>query len=300
MSPFLARHCRSVLADYLPPLHLEIKKKNKLLSKSLDAAHISGSVLLIIMLGAAWLTQSLSPSSPRQVPKGFSLSEAVSPSFAAFRNRNRNRSSSSPYVVEVAFTGESQPRDHSFLVCPTAMASVREIPIMHFRNSNQHFAVGFFLNPALRPLLELLFPEHNVFHMLAQAIMSPSDGVWAEVKRWHEQYMAGAWRSVGVQLRESKGEYREYYDDVVPLCIQSKAALCPIELQEQTDKEEQRQGRGNNISRPVVSVFVSSLAGGHVESLRRRVAKLEPQMRQRFVVVAQVSAPSRYTGTLRT
>jgi len=249
---------------------------------------------------------------PWQVPKGFSLSEDGAPSFADFRNdrcrepargEGPNTCSRSPYVVEVGFTGVSQPEDHSFLVCPTAMMAVRQIPFLHFRNSNQHFAVGFFLNPALRPLLELLFPEHNVFHMLAQAFLSPSDVVWAQIKHFHEHYLQPASRNVGVQLRESKGEYRHYYDDVVPLCIQSKAALCPIELEEQREKELQQQRAhsaspsssefGNddlsNMSRPVVSVYVSSLAGGHYESLRQSVAKLEPEMRQRFIVVAQVA-----------
>ena len=229
----------------------------------------------------------------------------MSPSFADFRNRRCSSGSREglhcrrDYVVEVAFTGESKSRDHSFLVCPTALAAVRKIPFLHFRNSNQHFAVGFFLNPALRPLLEVLFPERNVFHMLAQEFLSPSDAVWAQIKSFHEQYLEPASHNIGVQLRESKGEYRQYYDDVVPLCIQSKSALCPIELEEQIEKEKQLQQLAHsssssepgdkNISRPLVSVYVSSLAGGHYESLKRTIAKLEPEMLQRIVVVAQVT-----------
>lgn len=85
-----------------------------------------------------------------------------------------------------------------------------------------------------------------------------------------------------------------YYDDAVPLCIQSKAAMCPIELEEQKETEmaaSQNSGIGKNttaMSRPVVSVYVASLVGGHYESLKRSVVKLEPEMYQRFVVVAQV------------
>lgn len=236
--------------------------------------------------------------SPWQVPEDFSVCEDAAPSFAEFQSHRCENGSRGglhcgrSFVVEVAFTGESKPRDHSFLVCPTAMAAVRKIPVLHFRNSNQHFAVGFFLNPALRPLLELLFPEHNVFHMLAQAFLSPSDVVWAQIKSFHEQYLQPASTNVGVQLRESKGEYRQYYDDVVPLCIQSKAALCPIELEEQIAKESQQLSASNsnkNFSRPLVSVFVSSLVAGHYQSLKQSVPKLEPAMLQRFLVVAQVT-----------
>lgn len=176
------------------------------------------------------------------------------------------------------------------------MSAVRDVPFLHFRNSNQHFAVGFFLNPALRPLLEVLFPEHNVFHMLAQGFLSPSDAVWAQIKAFHEQFLQPASRNIGVQLRESKGEYRHYYDDVVPLCIQRKSALCPIELEEQIAKEKQERAHlsssapdDSNVSRTLVSVYVSSLAGGHYQSLKQSVAKLEPGMLQRFVVVAQVN-----------
>jgi len=47
--------------------------------------------------------------------------------------------------------------------------------------------------------------------------------------------------------------------------------------------------RVENISRPLVSVYISSLVGGHYQSLKQTIPKLEPEMLQRFVVVAQVT-----------
>uniref|UniRef100_A0A7I4EL71 Fucosyltransferase n=2 Tax=Physcomitrium patens TaxID=3218 RepID=A0A7I4EL71_PHYPA len=273
---------------------------NKLMSllSTLLYAIISQRVLLIESPGWESLFCEPFPGSKLQVPEGFSLVEMyTSLSFADFRKLNCGESTTKEprcirSVVVVVFTGESKRQDHSFLVCPTAMAAVREIPFLHFRNSNQHFAMGFFLNPALRPLLELLFPEHNVFHMLAQFFLSPSDAVWVQIKSFYERNLQPASRNVGVQLRESKGEYRQHYDDVVPLCILNKAALCPIELEAQLEREKRvaqsPSSSESNISRPLVSVYISSLVGGHYKSLKQSVPKLEPKMLQRFVVVAQV------------
>jgi xyloglucan fucosyltransferase len=226
-----------------------------------------------------------------QVPKGFSLKEDMSPSFAKFQTHNCKGPGESYYcrssrdVVEVVISGVSRPTDHTFLVCPSAMAAVREVPFLNFRNSNQYFAAGFFLNPALRSLLERMFPAHNVFHILAQTFLSPSDAVWEQIKSFHEQFLQPASRNVGIQLRESKGEYRQYYDDVVPLCIKSKVALCPIELE-----EELKINRKS--SWPLVSLYVSSLAGGHFITLNQTAPNLGSEMRQRFVVLEQVKFTS--------
>ncbi len=66
------------------------------------------------------------------------------------------------------------------------------MPLLNFRNSNKHFAVGFFRNQTLRPLLELMFPEHNVLHLLAQNLLSPSEMVWNKVKDFYETYLLQA------------------------------------------------------------------------------------------------------------
>lgn len=130
-----------------------------------------------------------------------------------------------------------------------------------------------------------MFPAHNVFHILAQTFLSPSDAVWEQIKSFHEQFLRPASRNVGIQLRESKGEYRQYYDDVVPLCIKSKVALCPIELE-----EELKINRKS--SWPLVSLYVSSLAGGHFITLNQTAPNLGFEMRQRFVVLEQVKFTS--------
>lgn len=129
-----------------------------------------------------------------------------------------------------------------------------------------------------------MFPAHNVFHILAQTFLSPSDVVWGRIKTFHEQFLRPASRSVGIQLREFKGEYRHYYDDVVPLCIKSKVALCPIELEElKIDRQS---------TWPLVSLYVSSLAAGHFLTLNQTAPNLESEMRQRFVVLTQVKFTS--------
>lgn len=226
-----------------------------------------------------------------QVPDGLSLKEDESPTFAQFQEHNCKESTESycrGNVVEVVFSGVSTPIDHSFLVCPTAMAAIKNVPFLNFRNSNQHFAVGFYLNPALRPLLERMFPEHNVFHMLAQTLLSPSVAVWSQIKSFHVKYLSPATRNIGVQLRESKGEYRQYFDEVVPLCIQKRAALCPIEMEEQLEREQANASSPENNFTPINSVYISSLVGGHYMKLKESIVKMETKMRQRFVVVAQV------------
>ncbi|CAK9237015.1 unnamed protein product [Sphagnum troendelagicum] len=86
-----------------------------------------------------------------------------------------------------------------------------EMPLLNFRNSNEHFAVGFFRNPTLRPLLELMFPEHNILHLLAQNLFSPSEMVWNKVKDFYETYLSQATSECSC----NKGEYCEYFDEVV-------------------------------------------------------------------------------------
>ncbi len=80
----------------------------------------------------------------------------------------------------------------AFLYASAQWTPSVKMPLLNFRNSNEHFAVGFFHNPTLRPLLELMFPEHNVLHLLAQNFLSPSETVWNKVKDFYETYLLQA------------------------------------------------------------------------------------------------------------
>lgn len=180
-------------------------------------------------------------------------------------------------VLSIVFSLASRVEDHKLLVCPSSILALRNITFFNMRNSNQHFALGFYLNPALRPLLDLLFPQRNVFHALSRSLLLPSDAVWGQIQS-HGQQVLNASRRIGVQLRESKGDYRHYFDDAVPSCIERISKLCLIEAEVDEPTAPPAE---------FVSVYVSSLVGGHFTKLQERIPHLEAETRQRFVLLSQ-------------
>lgn len=270
---------------------------NKLMSltSAFLYAVLSQRVLLVDHPGWEGLFCEPFPGSKWQVPSGFSLREDFdSPSFARYRALNcgvgghgQDRACRSN-VVEVVFSSDSSATDYTFQVCPTEMARVREVPFLNFRNSNQHFGVGYYLNPAVRPLLERLFPERNMFHLLSRWLLLPSNDVWERVTKFHEDYLTNALRRIGVQIREFKGEYHGYYDQAALLCIQAKSGLCPIEVEAALERA------GNGVdpasisnSSDYVSVFVSSLENRHFSILEGNLAKLQNETGMRYFLFSQ-------------
>ncbi|EFJ22044.1 fucosyltransferase CAZy family GT37-like protein [Selaginella moellendorffii] len=220
-----------------------------------------------------------------KLPRGLSLKDDQSISFPDFYARCRGHLSRSDVcrsqpVLPIVFSANTKPEEHRFLVCPSAMASVRNIPVLNFRNSNQYFAAGFFLNPSLRPILEAIFPERRVFHNLAGFLLNPSDEVWGSIQSLHSVKFRGASRRIAVQLRESKGDYRDYYDASVPRCIRSKSGLCPIEIDEFLESKNK-----SIASDDYIAVYVASLVGEHAAKLNASLRDVESQTGQRFELV---------------
>ena len=108
----------------------------------------------------------------------------------------------------------------------TGFLFIRNISFLHFRNNINTSRSGSSSIPPFVRSLKFSFTEHNVFQFLAEAILSPSDTVWAHIKIFYKQYLQQALRTIGIQLHGCKGKYRQYYDNVVQLCIQRKSALC--------------------------------------------------------------------------
>ncbi|KAJ7558936.1 hypothetical protein O6H91_04G062100 [Diphasiastrum complanatum] len=233
-------------------------------------------------LGSSWIA-----------PSGLSLKNAIFPSFSQFYDQGcgldiqEDHPECNSSVVSVVFSENSKPSEHRFLVCPSAIASVRNVPILSFQNSNQYFAVGFFLNPVLRPVLEALFPEHNVFHLLSGFLLNPSQPVWEKVKNFYAMNLANSTRKIGVQLREFKGQYRKTYDTTSYLCIRSHSGLCPIEIDQAREKMKKEPNFLALNSQEYVSVYVSLPAGGHYKQLKTSVGKIERETGQPFRVFTQ-------------
>jgi xyloglucan fucosyltransferase len=106
------------------------------------------------------------------------------------------------------------------------------MPLLNFRNSNKHFVVGFFHIPTLRPLLELMFPEHNVLHLLAQNLLSPSEMVWNKVKDFYETYLLQATSECSCK---NPKVWVPWWSG--PLFVKSKSQQCPIEMEEELERE---------------------------------------------------------------
>ncbi|XP_024535889.1 probable fucosyltransferase 8 [Selaginella moellendorffii] len=235
-------------------------------------AILSQRVLLVDNDGWEKLFCEPFPGSTWRMPRGMDSSSSQASSFSAFyktsarsssncaKNSSNCHRSSLPRAVPLAFRSKTDPAEHKFLVCPSATRSLRDIPVIYFKNSNQYFAPGFFLNPALQPALAALFPSRRVFHDLGRYLLNPSDSVWPRIARLHRTLIAGATRSFGVQIRDFEGKYTSYFDTTVPLCIQQRTGICPIE------EEDQNKGEYT------FSVYVATIVAGHVAAINATLA----------------------------
>lgn len=182
-------------------------------------------------------------------------------------------------IVHMEITHVSYLSETEFMVCPSGISRARNVPFIIMRRSNQYFAPGFFLNPALAPVLDILFPERNPFHVLSKYVFSPSDQVWKHVRHYLDSALAPASRRIGVQIREFiKENYTDAFDPNILLCIQRKAGFSPVRLR-RTKKL---------FGEDYFSVYVATLAQGHITKINQTLHLVRNETGKNFRVSWQV------------
>lgn len=194
-----------------------------------------------------------------------------------FQKRNKEPKYCDTTILNLMMSQSSPINENEFHVCPSGVSRARNVPFISIKEANQYFAVGFFLNPALAPVLDVLFPERNPFHVLSKYLFSPSDQVWDRVRHYLGSTLSPANRRIGVQLREFSNGYTEAFDLNIPLCIGRKAGFVPAGLRK-TKKMH---------TDDYLSVYVATLAQGHIPKLNRTLALLGNQTGKIFKVASQ-------------
>ncbi|CAL5046727.1 unnamed protein product [Urochloa decumbens] len=148
--------------------------------------------------GATWL---LPPGFPLQGYATFTNDTAET-----YGNRLRNKvigagaGASPPAFAYVYLHSDASGHDKSFF-WDEGQALLRRIQWLVMRTDN-YVVPGLFLADTFRAELEKMFPERDaVFHHLGRYLFHPNNHVWGLVARYHDAYLAGAARLVGVQVR---------------------------------------------------------------------------------------------------
>ena len=107
------------------------------------------------------------------------------------------------YAASTTEDWDFQPQPRFF--CDTEQAHYRRVEWVGFRN-NLYFAPKLFAVPSFRPVLEDLFPNHNVLTNLLRSVLLPGDPVWGRVKQVHDVHFRHANQRIGIQLRYFHGK----------------------------------------------------------------------------------------------
>jgi xyloglucan fucosyltransferase len=174
-------------------------------------------------------------------------------------------------------THASPINETEFNVCPSGVSRARNVPFVSIKDSDLYFGVGFFLNPALASILDVLFPERNPFHVLSKYLFSPSDQVWERVRHYLDGSLSSAARRIGVQIREFTHGYTDAYDSSIPACIRRKAAFSPVGLRK-TKKMH---------ADDYFSVYVATLAQDHIAKLNQSLPLLGNETGKNFKIAWQ-------------
>eukprot|EP01018_Ginkgo_biloba_P020688 Gb_09928 [translate_table: standard] len=216
--------------------------------------------------------------SPWKIVPERPLNKSLGVSYLGFRGMGCGFGNTDPRcgatIVNMALHHETPAEELEFVVCESGFSRVRNVPFLTTMFSNQFYIVGFFLNPALGLVMELLFPERNPFHVLAKYLLSPSDHVWDAIRYYNDGTLSKATRRIGVQIREFGNNYTEAIDSNVVACIRRKSALCPIGDGHVAKSKEDG----------FVSLYVATLMQGHVAKLNKSV---QNEMGRSFKVMWQ-------------
>ncbi|CAL5043886.1 unnamed protein product [Urochloa decumbens] len=146
--------------------------------------------------GATWL---LPPGFPLQGYTSFTNDTAETYG-NMLRNKVIGAGASPPAFAYVYLHSDASADDKSFF-WDEGQALLRRVRWLVMRTDN-YVVPGLFLADAFRAELDALFPERDaVFHHLGRYLFHPNNHVWGLVARYHDAYLAGAARLVGVQVR---------------------------------------------------------------------------------------------------
>lgn len=182
---------------------------------------------------------------------------------------NSKNSPCNTTVVDLTLDHTTPERDYEAIACPTGFARLRETPFITIRRCNQYFVPGFYLNPALSPLLDVLFPQRNAFHLLSRYLLAPSDDMWSSIAS-HLDVRAG--RRIGVQVREFRTRrYLSEYDGNVIRCMKKKGGFLP-------KKFRKRRGRDGDY----IGVYMATLIRRHLKEVNSSMRVLEEEAGKKF------------------
>ncbi|CAN6164640.1 unnamed protein product [Urochloa humidicola] len=127
--------------------------------------------------------------------------------------------------------------------------------------TDSYIVPGLFLIDTFQEELARMFPERDaVFHHIGRYLFHPTNHVWGLVTRYHDAYLAGAARRVGVQVRVFPWEpdSPELLDRITR-CTQEAGILPRI-----SDTEGKPAGRGAKS----IAVLITSLKGWYYEQVK--------------------------------
>ncbi|CAN6460661.1 unnamed protein product [Victoria cruziana] len=164
--------------------------------------------------------------------------------------------------------------DYESIACPMGYARLRNIPFVTIRKCNQYFAPIFYLNPVLSPLLDVLFPERNPFHLLSRFLLAPNDAMWSSISSHLDIHAS---RRIGVQIRELKTRrrYISEYDENVLQCIKRKGGFLP------------KMFRKRILPGEYVAVYMATLVKRHLEEVNSSMAVLMKETGKEFILSFQ-------------
>ncbi|KAF3791306.1 Galactoside 2-alpha-L-fucosyltransferase [Nymphaea thermarum] len=177
-------------------------------------------------------------------------------------------------TVNLSLDHDTPIREYESVSCPMGFARLRNVPFVYIRECNQYMIPGFYINPLLSPLLDVLFPQRNAFHLLARFLLFPNDAVWNSIK---SNLDFDASRRIGVQIREfEKGKYTSAYDANIVRCIKKKGGFFPRRYRKRIQMAE------------YFSIFVATLEKHHVEEMNKAMRVVEEESGKKFTVKWQV------------
>ncbi|ERN15853.1 hypothetical protein AMTRI_Chr07g76680 [Amborella trichopoda] len=205
-----------------------------------------------------------------RVPQGYPLDYSLGASYLQYLDAKcgspRGNAGSSPCnqtIVHLILDHASPIREYDSVLCPLGYSRLRNIPFVMIRDSNQYFVPGYYANPVLRPLMDLLFPERNIFHVLSRFLLFPSDAMWGSIRLYLDVHAS---RRVGLQIREFKiGKYTTEYDDNIVRCLRERGGLLPKRFRKRVCEDE------------YLAIHVATLEKGHVGRMNETMKIIEEE-----------------------
>ncbi|CAN6460664.1 unnamed protein product [Victoria cruziana] len=235
-------------------------------------AIISARVLLIDYPEWGHLFCDPFSGSSIQLPAETKLNQVLGEWYIQFRDARCGFDNSNQIcntsVVNLRLNHKTGLREYDWVACPTGYSRLRNIEFVTMRECNQYLVPGFYLNPVLSPLLEVLFPQRNPFHLLSRFLLLPNDGMWDLIRSALD---VQASRRVGVQIREFVGRYTKAYDENVIECIKKKGGFLPKLLR------KRRVPSGE-----YCSVYMATLVRHHLEAVNSSLKVLEEETGKEF------------------